>query len=262
MNWLEVLILAVIQGVGEFLPISSSGHLVVGMAVLERLGMPIQEKLSLSIILHVGSLAAILIVFQRRIRGLLGADRRLIGLLVVGSLPAAVVGLWLQKYFKTALESPITAGLMFPVTGALLLWTLRIPQGRQICREMTYAQAFYVGLFQALAILPGVSRSGATIVAGLTTGLRRDEAAAFSFLLAIPAIGGAGLLEVRNLLQNASDEVSPAVLSVGGAVSFVVSVAALWWLIRWLKEGRLHWFAWWVLAAGPAVLAWQAWIRL
>lgn len=232
MNWLEVLILAVIQGVGEFLPISSSGHLVVGMAAFEQLGIPIHEKLTVSIILHVGSLLAILIVFQRRIRDLLGADRRLIGLLVVGSVPAAVVGLWLQKYFKAALESPVTAGLMFPVTGALLLWTLRTPPGNRLCREMTYAQAFYIGLFQALAILPGVSRSGATIVAGLTTGLRRDEAAAFSFLLAIPAIGGAGLLEARHLLNGPADAVPVAVLAGGGVVSFLVSVASLLWLIR------------------------------
>jgi undecaprenyl-diphosphatase len=120
-----------------------------------------------------------------------------------------------------------------------------------------YGPALLIGLFQAFAILPGISRSGTTIVAGLGCGLRRDEAATFSFLLAIPAIGGAGLLELKDLLSEPAGHMPLGALALGALVSFVVGLLSLCWLIRWLQKGRLHLFAWWVIPLGLAVIAWR-----
>ncbi len=262
MLWLEILVLAVVQGIAEFLPISSSGHVVVGLALFEQFGDPIAEKLTVNVILHMGTLAAILVFYWRRIWQLLGQDRRVIGLLVVGTLPAALVGIVVKKteigsFAEDALESALVAGFMFPITGLLLLWGARHAPGETTCRELSHGRALLIGVFQAFAILPGISRSGSTIVAGLATGLRRDEAAAFSFLLAIPVIGGAGLLETLDLLEAAVTPMPPAMLVVGALVSFVVGLLSLAWLVRWLATGRIHLFALWVMPLGAVVIAWQ-----
>jgi len=254
---LEILILAVLQGIGEFLPISSSGHVVVVAAMFDQFGQPINQKLTVNIVLHLGTLLAILVFYWRRICRLLGEDRRVIGLLVVGTLPAVVFGLALKLCFEESLEDPLLAGLMFPLTGLMLLAVARQTPGQLTCRELSFGRALLIGLAQCFAILPGISRSGATIVAGLFSGLKRQEAAAFSFLLAIPAIGGAGVLETISLLRRplSSDSLGP--LALGAATSFLVGLGALWWLLRWLQQGRLHYFAWWVLLLGPIVITWQ-----
>ncbi len=255
---LEIIILAIVQGIGEFLPISSSGHLVVLTEGFERLGFSLgAEKLTVNIVLHLGTLAAILVFYFRRILALLGRDRRVIGLLAVGTVPAVVVGLGLESQLGNVLESALVAGFCFPLTGLALLWTTRARPGQATCAELTYGRALLIGLFQAVAILPGISRSGLTIVAGLGCGLRRDEAATFSFLLAIPVIAGAGVLETLKLLAAPPETTGLGLLAWGAVLSFLVGLAALWWLLRWLEQGRFYLFAWYVLLLGPAVIAWQ-----
>lgn len=254
----EVLFLAVVQGIGEFLPISSSGHVVVAASVFDQLGHPMLELLTLNIVLHVGTLAAILAFYRRRLLELFGRDRRVIGLVLAATLPSIIVAFPIRRLFGEGLESALVAGFMFPLTGALLLWTARLTPGATRCGQLTYRRALWIGMFQAFAILPGISRSGATIVAGLRCGLRQDEAATFSFLMAIPVIAGAGLVELAGLLRSPSDsEISFGLLGLGTVVSFAVGLASLAWLIRWLQRGRLHHFAWWVLLLGPAVIAWK-----
>ncbi|MDZ7616511.1 MAG: undecaprenyl-diphosphate phosphatase [Patescibacteria group bacterium] len=263
MLWLQILLLAVIQGITEFLPVSSSGHVIVGASLFDQFGVAIPDKLSVNIVLHVGSLAAILVFFRQRILALLGQDRRVIGLLVVASLPAVAVGLLLKvspmgDAIEAALESPLVAGLMFPITAGLLLWAARREEGTLACRDLSYGRALMIGLLQAFAVLPGVSRSGSTIAAGLGCRLRRDEAAVFSFLLAIPAIGGGGLLEVLGFLRHGGGETPLSLLAASGLVSFFVSLFALWWLLRWLRQGRLALFACYLIPLGVAVVLWQA----
>ncbi len=257
MIWAEILVLAFVQGVGEFLPISSSGHVVVGAALFDQFGHPLREKLTVNIVLHAGTLLTILVFYWRRVWSLFGRDRRVIGRLLLGSVPAAVVGLLLKRHFGDALMSPLVAGCMFPVTGVMLLWAARQQPGENTCRELGYGAALVIGVFQAFAILPGVSRSGSTIVAGLGCGLRREEAASFSFLLAIPAIAGATLLELKDLAGQPPQTATAAVLAIGALVSFGVGLVSLWLLVRWLQQGRLHLFAWWVIPLGGAVLLWQ-----
>ncbi len=258
MDFVLIVVLGVIQGLTEFLPISSDGHLAIAEAIYEALsGKHVPNALGLNIVLHAGTLGAILVVYWRRLWRLLDQDRRVIGLLVVGTLPAVVVGLPLHRWGGSFLTDPLLTGFMLPLTGLLLLWGARHPPGELDYPEIGYRHAFLIGLFQAIAILPGISRSGSTISAALALGLRRDAAATFSFLLAVPAIGGACLLEAKDLLLASPGEVNYAPLLAGALVSFLVGLLALGWLLKWLQQGRLHLFAWWCIGLGAAVIAWQ-----
>ncbi len=253
----EILVLAVVQGIGEFLPISSSGHLVAVNDFFERWGsLPLEDQLMVSILLHLGTLFSVLVVFRKRILALLSADWRLIPLLIVGTIPAVIVGIPLEKYCKPLLESPLLTGCCFLGTALLLLRSSKIGRGSLLCRELTYRKALVIGLFQAVAILPGFSRSGFTIVGALFCKLRRDEAATFSFLLAIPVIGGSGLLETLKLLKHHEKVPSGdlAIFLLGMFVSFLVGLIALIWLLKWLQQGKLHLFAYWLLIIGPVLI--------
>lgn len=263
MSYLEVLVLAVVQGLTEFLPVSSSGHLVVANAVLEALGKPpTRDLIEVSITLHLGTLASVLVYYRKAIARLFGADRRLLPLLVLGTVPAAVVGLGIKKGLSDSaadaiLENVLLAGLMFPLTALLLVLGTRARGGEQPYERVTWMQSLWIGAAQALAILPGVSRSGATIAAGLAAGLDRQGASTFAFLLAIPAILGAGLLETLDILGQGSTGTPMPVLAMGFAVSFLVGLGALALLIEWVKRGRLALFAWYLVPLGVAVVAWR-----
>jgi undecaprenyl-diphosphatase len=249
---LEVLVLAVVQGVSEFLPISSSGHLVV---VTELLGRA--PSVDLNIVLHAGTLMSILVYFRSRILRLLREDRRVIGLLIVGTIPAAVAGVVIKYRYRGLLESPLLTGFMLIVTGVLLLATTRLAVGEGRYQDLSPGKSFSIGLFQALALLPGVSRSGATIFGGLLAGLNRQTAATFSFLLAIPAMAGATVLELRDLVVDGNGSVPGSYLAMGCVVAFLVGLGSLAWLFRWIERGRLHYFAYWCIPLGIAVVAWQ-----
>lgn len=257
---LPVLILAIVQGIAEFLPISSSGHVVIVESLYEQFtDQSLPDLLLLNVVLHAGTLLSIFVVFWHRIWRLLGEDRRLLGLLFVGSLPAAAVGLWLRCSHRDVLENPTLAGCMLLVTSALLWSTTRCQPGDVTYTRLNYGQSFIIGIFQSLALLPGLSRSGSTIVSGMWLGLRRDDAATFSFLLVIPAISGACLLESIEAYRSSAPGLGWATLACGAIVSFLVGVASLLWLLRWLQQGRLHYFAWWCFPLGCAILVWQLW---
>jgi undecaprenyl-diphosphatase len=147
------------------------------------------------------------------------------------------------------------------VTGCLLIWAGRQPPGEVTYQQITYKQAWIIGLFQAIAPLPGLSRSGSTISGGMWQRLRPEAAATFSFLLSLPAVGGACTLEGLKLFKQLRDggasSTPPGQLLVGALVSFVVGVFALLWLLNWLKAGRFKDFAWWCIPLGIAVIIWQ-----
>jgi undecaprenyl-diphosphatase len=262
MAYLLIIFLGVVQGIAEFLPISSSGHLVVIAALLEQVGgQKLPDFVELNIVLHGGTLASILVVYWRRILKIITVDRRVIGLVIVGTLPAIVIGLPLHEIdaLSIFLKDPLLVGCLLPVTGALLLFATRHTSGEIDLDHMTYRQALLVGLAQAIAILPGISRSGATIVAGLCLGLRPATAATFSFLLAIVAIAGAVTLELKDLVGGHSSGPGAPVgpLLAGTFVAFVVGIFALKLLLSWLERGRLQPFAYWCFAVGAAVIVWQ-----
>jgi len=250
----QVLVLAVVQGITEFLPISSDGHLVI---VRQLMGGP-EEMMDLTIILHLGTLGSIVIYYWRRILELLGQDRRVIVLLAIGTAPAVAFVLadkfLLNDSLKPALKSTLLAGFMLPVSGVTLLWSLRAGHGNRDYRQLTVWDSLLIGIAQLTAILPGLSRSGTTISAGLLRGMSRSAAATFSFLLAIPAIAGAGLYEGYSMLRDQEPlSTTPANLLLGAAVSFVVGLAALSLLNRVLQQGRLHYLGWYCIALGVLV---------
>ncbi len=252
MSLTDILILAVIQGIAEFLPISSSGHLVLASHWLGDQS----ASADVNIVLHAGTLLSIIVFYARQIAALIDRDRQAIPFIVVGTIPAVVLGLLIKSQFESVLENPWLAASMLFVTGALLLISRTLPEGEIELVSIGYPKALLIGLFQAFALMPGISRSGSTIVAGLLAGTKRETAATFSFLLAIPAIAGASLLEIIDLARGAEASASVGTLAIGAMVSFVVGLVSLTWLIRWLRSGKLHLFAFWCfLIGGTALLA-------
>lgn len=264
MSLFEIIVLAVVQGLTEFLPVSSSGHLVVANALLERLGMPpTLDLVEVSIALHLGTLASVLVYYRKEITRLLGADRGVLPLLIVGTIPAAIAGVGIKKGLSdaaadTILENVLLAGLMFPVTAAILVAVTRLRgDGEKSYQSLSWRSALAIGAAQAFAILPGVSRSGTTIAAGMAAGLDRQSASTFAFLLAIPAILGAGVLEGLDILKTGSTGTPLDRLAIGFVVSFVVGWAALALLISFVRRGRLADFAWYLVPLGVAVVGWR-----
>ena len=248
----QIIVLAVVQGLTEFLPISSSGHLVIVEHMIHLEG----DLTALNVILHAGTLGSILIFYRKSIIDLVSTDQKVIPLLLVGTIPAIAFGLVIKLFFDTFIESPLVAGLMLPVTGAMLLWIAR-KDGKLDYTKLSMKQALIIGLFQAFALLPGISRSGSTIVAGLLVGLKRPAAATFSFLLAIPAITLATGYESLKLITNWNSETRFDLLGLGAILAFTVGLGALWIVVRMLNQGRLFWFAFWCIPVGVAIVVWQ-----
>jgi len=248
MSELEAAWLAAVQGLTEFLPVSSSGHLVILQGIMH---VP-RQGIAFEVVVHLGTLVAVLAVYGRDILGLLAgalrrepASLRMLGLLALGSVPAGAAGLLLGDQVKALFDSPVTASVMLLATGGLLFATR---WARPATRRPEAVSAVVIGLAQATALLPGISRSGSTISAGLFGGLDREEAARFSFLLSVPAIAGAGILELRGV-----DSAELGLhLAVGFVVAAVTGYSALRLLLRFVRRGRLHLFSWYCWAAGIA----------
>ncbi len=267
MDFLQVVVLAIVQGIGEFLPISSSGHLVVLIDLFKALGTTLNsDSLTWNIALHFGTLISIFVVFWKRIWLLLSTDKRVIPLVIIATIPAVLVVIGMKLLEKQygvdiksmILENSLIAGCCFPITGLILLWCSD-RSGNTLCRDMSWKNAALIGLAQGVAILPGISRSGSTICASLLCGMKRDEAAAFSFLMAIPAIGGGALLEVLELCKEGThiDSHEAGLLAFGTILSCVVGILALKLLLRWLQQGKLKYFAYWLFLIGPTVIIWR-----
>ncbi|WP_197528077.1 undecaprenyl-diphosphate phosphatase [Posidoniimonas polymericola] len=271
MPLLDLILLAIVQGLTEFLPVSSSGHLVVTNAILQALGgeqVNFDEMLEVNIVLHVGTLLAVVVFYWKELVRMLGTDRRVALLLIVGTIPAAVIGFPLKHYAEETLNSPLLAGLMFPVTAAILYFGSRQRQddGGDDYQNLSFGRVLGIGAMQALALLPGISRSGSTIAGGLLAGLSRQAAGTFAFLLAVPAIGGPGAIEVVKLIKRSGEEagvraVAPLDLTIAAVVSFVVGYLALWQLLRFVRQGKLAMFCWYLVPLGVVVTAWQLWLR-
>lgn len=267
----KVAILAVVQGVTEFLPISSDGHLVVASLFL---GVPIEEDPQLHdlfVVLHFGTLLAIVVVYFERLRLLLTQHRALLWPLFVGSVPAGIIGIAIKEGLPKSLENllllnPIVTGVGFLVTAAALLLGGSAKKSERDYLTITVWEAFLIGCSQALAILPGVSRSGMTISTGLRLGFSPKSAASFSFLLGVPVIFGATLLGAVKSLKpepiiaggtNVIPPMSPFYLLIGVAISFVVGVVSLKLLIGILERGKFQWFAYWCIPMGIGLLTYS-----
>lgn len=308
-GWLQALVLGIVQGLSEFMPISSDGHLVL---VPYLLGWE-QPSLAFVVALHVGTLAAVLVYFRRDLGAMLAAVtgraapaegqlyRRLALLIMLGSVPVAVVGFLFKERIETVFASPRAAAAFLFFTAALLAtgekardrrvathrpnlntpagperrWTgdstsedattrtattvrdLRIgrddrdPTGASLV-DLRVRHALIVGLMQSVALLPGVSRSGSTITGGLLSGLTREAATRFSFLLSIPALIGASMLSLGDLAEPGSYRGLD--IAVGVLAAFVSGYLAIRWLVAWVARDRLTPFAWYCVAAGTTGL--------
>lgn len=249
---LTALVWGLVQGLTEFLPVSSSGHLVVVPAFLSRLGMEIAEPgLAISAVLHLGTLTSVLIYFREDIARMLRFrtdpdGRRVLLLLVIGTIPA-ISGLFLEGPLDRFQDTVANVGWALIATGVILLIGQRFARGVRRLEEGNIPDAIVVGLAQALALIPGISRSGSTITAGNVRGFDPREAARFSFLLGIPTIAGAGLLQIPELADAGRLDGPLAVGFLAAAISGYLAISFLLSVIR--KVGLIP-FAGYALVVG------------
>lgn len=254
MGILDALLLGLVQGLTEFLPVSSSGHLVLVQALLAIH----QEGVLFEVVLHLATLGSVLIFYRRRVAELLvGLVRRdaeawhYTAKLVVATLPIVGLVLVAGDLLEAQFESARAAAVGLLATGAIL-WTTRRTLPGAHAQMPTYAAALLIGCAQALAIFPGVSRSGATVAAALALGIAPAAAAEFSFLMSVIAITGAAVRSAPALA--AADATAVAPLVVGGLVALVSGVAAIWAFVQLLRTGAFHAFAWYVWPVGLLAL--------
>jgi undecaprenyl-diphosphatase len=269
MTILQALILGVVQGLTEFLPVSSSAHLVFVPAI-----MRIPSNVAFDLLLHVGTLAAVIGYFAKDVAALIRAFvssladipaktfgrgiredpfKRLAWLIMAGSIPAAALGYLLKRFFEGLFQSVTAAAALLIVTGTVLWLAERARRGKEQAADLTLSDSLVIGLAQAAAIAPGISRSGATISVGLFLGLERREAARFSFLLSIPAILGATLLQLKSI--TAGFHLSAGVFLAGLVSAFVCGWLAIRVLLNVIQKRSLRVFACYCWLVGGVFLA-------
>ena len=256
MTLIEALILGLVQGLTEFLPVSSSGHLVL---VQKAMGVS-DGGITFEILVHFATLLSVVIYFWKVLWRMVLAiippfkeeyrrERKMIGFLAIGTIPAVVIGLTLKSRFEAVYEEPVKVSLLLLVTGAILFLPRFLPKPKEQ-GGVKLGSAIIMGLGQAFAILPGISRSGSTIVSGMISGVKSEDAAEFSFLLAIPAIAGAMVLAIKDMVEEGIETALLTNYLAGGAVAFVSGLIAIFTVLVAVRKGKFEWFAYYCFAAG------------
>ena len=262
MSWWAAVILGAVQGATEFLPVSSSGHLVI----FSRLARCPELPLAFVIITHLGTLAAVVAYYRRdfaeMIRSLvdwssaqprLRQSRRLVVLLLVGTIPAAVVGVLFEDKVEELFSNIVVVGAALVITGLILL-AVNWLSGRKEQERTTVVDALVIGVAQAAALVPGISRSGSTIAAGLGRGLHRDWAPRFAFLLSAPVILGGSGLEVVRLIQQPVASAQLGVYLLGGLVAAATGYFAVHLVVKAVRQGNLIYFSGYCIVLGIAIV--------
>ncbi|MBS4012573.1 MAG: undecaprenyl-diphosphate phosphatase [Bacteroidetes bacterium] len=259
MSWLEALILGLIQGLTEFLPVSSSGHLELGSAFF---GLQGEDNLTFSIIVHGATFLSILVVFRKDIVDLFinlfkfqwNNETKFILLLIISAVPVALAGVFLKDHIELLFNGNILlVGFMLLVTASLLFLTKYSPQKKG---EITFKSAILIGIAQTIAIIPGISRSGATISTALYLGIDREKATRFSFLMVLIPIFGASLLEVLDLAKESSaSSIGVLPLIVGAIAAFTAGLLACNAMINIVKKGKIVYFSIYCLIIGLAAIS-------
>lgn len=266
---LKAAVMGVVEGLTEFLPISSTGHLILAAALLDLQG----DKIKLfEIVIQTGAIMAIVSLYFQKLwqtaRGL-ATEReaqRFTANVLIGFLPAALAGVFLIGFIKQVLFSPIVVALGFIVGGVVILWAERRQVGAQVrvdsVDHLRWGDALKIGLIQCVALVPGVSRSGATIIGGMAIGLSRRAATEFSFFLAIPMLFGAAAYDLYKHAGLLSTADLP-LFGVGLLASYVSAWACVRWLLRFVASHTFVPFAWYRIVFGGFILlsAWAGWIR-
>ncbi len=270
MNWLEALILGVVQGLTEFLPVSSSGHLEIGQALL---GTASEENLTFAIVVHTATVLSTLVILWHEIAWLFKGtfcttkwndEKAYAAKILLSMIPVFIVGMFFKKQVEAFFGSGLLmVGICLIIT-AFLLWLsefitkLREKRAKsatdEVGNEVSYWSAFAIGLSQAIAVLPGLSRSGTTIATGLLCGVKKSQMAQFSFLMVLIPILGEAFLSLLKILQNpvetTADSIPVLSLVVGSLAAFVTGCLACKFMINVVKKGKLIYFAIYCLAAG------------
>jgi undecaprenyl-diphosphatase len=236
------IILGIVQGLTEFIPVSSSGHLILAREFLSVHG----NDLAFDAVLQLATVLAVLVYFWKDLWGLL-YDWKKLKIIILATIPAVVFGLLLEKYMETVFRNVLLVAIMLAVGSFIMLLSEYFSTKD---KQLTLKNGFIIGLFQCLALIPGMSRSGMTISGGLFTGLSREEATRFSFLLSFPIILGSGLKKLLDIPH------IDAGLSVAFIVSFVVGLAAIHFLIKFLKNHSLRVFAWYRILLACFIVYW------
>lgn len=263
MDFIDSFLLGLLQGLTEFLPISSSGHLVLAKAFLSD---DIQQGITFEVVVHFGTLCSILIYYRERIKQILQALVRLVshpgdfstlvekdedvkisGFILLSMIPAMVIGLTMESWIERVLMNPFTASFMLIVTGLILFFTRFV---NRLDGSLSKSSSFTIGLAQAMAIIPGISRSGSTIATGLYLGIDREKVANFSFLMVIPVIAGAMLIKMLEMAETGIPSDAALSLVIGFLAAFISGYYALKYLIIILKRQGLHYFAYYCWMIG------------
>lgn len=259
MTLFEATFLGIVQGVTEFLPISSSGHLVLFQSLF---GVK-EPQLFFDVMLHFGTLLAVILYFRTDLHVLLRdigsaltrGDKkrpgvRLFALVFIANLPTGLMGILFRDWFESLFAQPKTAGGMLLITGTILYLTRWAQKGGKGLMEMRWTDALLIGVAQGVALLPGISRSGATLSAGLFLGVKREWAGRFSFLISIPAIAGATFMEFLGV--NSITGLHTA--ATGAAIAFLTGLLSLIFLMKVIQKGRLYHFSYYCWGMGSAIL--------
>jgi len=251
MSIMQAILLGLLQGATEFLPISSSGHLVL---VPWLLGWQ-KASLTFDTMVHLGTLVAVVIYFRRDIgqvirgvwvtlreRSLADMHGRLGWFILLGSIPAALLGLLLEDFFEELFSAPVIVACLLLVTGLILWLSERMSQRLRTLDKIGARDSLLIGLAQAGAIAPGISRSGATIAAGLALNVNREAAARFSFLLALPVILGAGLLKLKDMVLAGVTPGEASLMAVGFIVAAVSGYVCIYFLLAYIRRNTLYVF--------------------
>ena len=266
MSLLPAIILGILQGLTEFLPVSSSAHLILARAFFGW-EVPSDFGLAFDVALHVGTLVAIVAFFRQDIAAMARAvpaaltpapshpSARLLHNIAIGTLPVVVVGLGLNDYIEHSLRTPGVAAAALAVGAAVMFAAERISSRSRDEHSVRWVDALLIGCAQASALIPGVSRSGSTIAVGMLLGVRREAAARFTFLLAIPAMVAAGAKEALELRKIGLSGDNLELMLIGGVVSAVVGYLTIKYFLRYLTNHRLDVFAYyrWALAAATVI---------
>jgi undecaprenyl-diphosphatase len=265
MSWWQVVVLAVVQGLTEFLPVSSSGHL----AIVSRIFFAADAGASFTAVTQLGTEIAVLVYFARDIvrivkawfNGLVvsahrNADYRMGWYVIIGTIPICLLGLLLKDQIRSGVRNLWVIAVALVVFSAVIALAERLGRQRRHIDQLTWRDAVVVGVAQTLALIPGVSRSGSTISAGLFLGLDRELAARFGFLLAIPAVFASGLFSLPDAFHPVREGMSATgpQLLVATVIAFVIGLAAVAWLLRFLVRHSMYWFVGYRVAAGVVVL--------
>ena len=247
MNWIEAIILGIIQGLTEFLPVSSSGHLEIGQVLL---GTDINQSLTFTVVVHGATVLSTIVIFFSEIVKLLkegltfryNESTKYILKILLSMIPVLIIGLLFEEQVETLFGGNLRfVGSMLLVTALLLgLTSLKKKEGH---KHIPFVDALIIGVAQALAVIPGISRSGATISTGVLLGNKREDVAKFSFLMVLLPIIGANLLDVLKMKEAPAGGISGSVLIIGFLAAFISGLFACRWMINIVKRGKLIYFA-------------------